>query len=70
VQQEYHQQLQAIGEEVHPFSPVKAVCTTADGVAVGLEKCAQAIESLAVREGIADKHSAMKKGTGSVQLRR
>ena len=61
VQQEYHQQLQAIGEEVHPFSPVKTVCTTADGVAVGLEKCAQAIESLAVREGIADKHSAMKK---------
>ena len=61
VQQEYRQQLQAIGEEVHPFSPGQTVCTTADGVAVGLEKCAQAIESLAVREGIADKHSAMKK---------
>ena len=61
VQQEYRQQLQAIGEEVHPFSPAQTDCRTADSVAAGLEKRAQAIESLAVREGIADKHSAMKK---------
>lgn len=61
VQQEYREQLQAIAEEVHPFSPDQMACTTADSVAVGLEKCAQAIESLAESEGIADKHSAMKK---------
>lgn len=61
VQQEYREQLQAIAEEVHPFSPEQTACTTADSVAVGLEKRAQAIESLAVSEGIADKHSVMKK---------
>ena len=61
VQQEYREQLQAIAEEVHPFSPVTTACTTANSVSMGLEKRAQAIESLAVREGIADKHSAMKK---------
>jgi hypothetical protein len=61
VQQEYREQLQAIAEEVHPFSPVTTVCTTANSVSAGLEKRAQAIESLAVREGIADRHSAMKR---------
>ena len=61
MQQEYREQLQAIAEEVHPFSPEQTARTTADSVAVGLEKRAQAIESLAVNAGIADKHSAMKK---------
>lgn len=61
VQQEYRQQLQGIGEEVHPFSPVQTTRTTADSVVLGLEKRAQTIESLAMREGIADKHSALKK---------
>ena len=61
VQQEYREELQGIAEEVHPFSPEQTICRTAKSVAVGLEKRAQTIESLAVREGIADKHSAMKK---------
>lgn len=61
VQQEYRQQLQGIAEEVHPFSPEQTARTTADSVALGLEKRAQTIESLAMREGIADKHSAIKK---------
>jgi len=61
VQQEYREQLQAIAEEVHPFSPEQTASTNADSVAVGLEKRAKAIESLAVNAGIADKHSAMKK---------
>ncbi len=46
---------------MHPFSPAQTACTTADSVAAGLEKRAQAIESLAVREGITDKRSAIKK---------
>ena len=58
---QYREQLQAIAEEVHPFSPEQTASTNADSVAVGLEKRAKAIESLAVNAGIADKHSAMKK---------
>jgi hypothetical protein len=61
VQQEYRQELQGIAEEVHPFSPEQTARRTADSVAAGLQKRAKTIESLAVREGIADKHSAMKK---------
>ena len=52
------QQLQGIAEEVHPFSPEQTACTTAESVAVGLEKRAQAIESLAESAGITDKHLA------------
>ena len=61
VQQEYRKELQGIAEEVHPFSPEQTTRTTADSVALGLEKRAKTIESLAVLEGIADKNSAMKK---------
>lgn len=61
VQQEYYEHLQGIAEEVHPFSPEHNARNTADSVALGLEKRAQSIESLAVREGITDKYSAMKK---------
>lgn len=60
-QQEYRKQLLGITEEVHPFSLEENTWTTADRVAVGLEKRAQALETLAAQQGIQDTRGALKK---------
>lgn len=60
-QQEYRDQLQGIADEVHPFSLDETIRTTDVGVASGLEKRVQAIETLAKREDIPDTRSALPK---------
>ena len=60
-QQEYRKQWLGITEEVHPFSLEENTWTTADRVAVGLEKRAQALETLAAQQGIQDTRGALKK---------
>lgn len=60
-QQAYREPLQGIAEDVHPFSLEDNTATTADGVADGLTKRAQAIETLAQKEGIPDTRSALRK---------
>ena len=60
-QEEYRRQLLGIAEEVHPFSLTENSGTTADRVAVKLEKRAQALETLAMQQGIPDTRGALKK---------
>jgi hypothetical protein len=58
-QQDYHENLQGIGDEVHPFSVVDSSVNDAEKVVQRLEGRAQAFEALA--QGIADNKGTLKK---------
>jgi len=60
-QQDYHENLQGIGDEVHPFSLVDNSVNDAEKVVQQLEGRAQAFEILAKDQGIADNKSTLKK---------
>ena len=60
-QQDYHENLQGIGDEVHPFSVFDSSVNDAEKVVQGLEGRAQAFEALAQDQGIADNKGTLKK---------
>jgi len=60
-QQDYHENLQGIGDEVHPFSLIDNSVNDAEKVVQQLEGRAQAFEILAKDQGIADNKSTLKK---------
>lgn len=60
-QQDYHENLQGIGDEVHPFSLTDNSINTAEKVVQGLEVRAQAFEKIAKDQDIADSKKVMNK---------
>ena len=60
-QQNYHENLQGIGDEVHPFSLIDNNVNDAEKVVQGLESRAQAFEAIAQEQGIADNRNTLKK---------
>jgi len=60
-QQDYHENLQGISDEVHPFSLTDNRINTAEKVLQGLEARAQAFEKIAEEQGIADNKKVMNK---------
>jgi len=60
-QQDYHENLQGIGDEVHPFSLTDNSINTAEKVVQGLEVRAQAFEKIAKDQGIIDSKKVMNK---------
>jgi len=57
----YQENLLGISEEVHPFSLEDGTCRTAEHVVAGLEKRAEALESIAEQQDILDTRSALRK---------
>lgn len=60
-QQDYHENLQGIGDEVHPFSVLDSSVNDAEKVVQRLEGRAKAFENLAQDQGIADNKGTLKK---------
>jgi hypothetical protein len=60
-QQDYHENLQGIGDEIHPFSLIDNRINTAETVVQGLEVRAQAFEKIAKDQGIIDSKKVMNK---------
>ena len=60
-QQDYHENLQGISDEVHPFSVVDNSVNDAEKVVQQLEGRAQAFEAIAQDQGIADNKNTLKK---------
>jgi hypothetical protein len=60
-QQDYHENLQGISDEIHPFSLTDNRINTAEKVLQGLEARAQAFEKIAEEQGIADNKKVMNK---------
>lgn len=60
-QQDYHENLQGISDEVHPFSVVDNSVNDAEKVVQRLEGRAQAFEALAEDQGITDNKNTLKK---------
>jgi len=60
-QQDYHENLQGIGDEVHPFSIVDNSINDAGKVVQRLEGRAQAFETIAHGQGIADNKNTLQK---------
>jgi hypothetical protein len=60
-QQDYHENLQGIGDEVHPFSLTDNSMNTAETVVQGLEVRAQAFEKIAKDQDITDHKKVMNK---------
>jgi len=60
-QQDYHENLQGIGDEVHPFSLNDNSINTAETVEQGLEVRAQAFEKIAKDQDITDSKKVMNK---------
>jgi hypothetical protein len=60
-QQDYHENLQGIGDEVHPFSMVDNSINDAGKVVQRLEGRAQAFETIAHGQGIADNKNTLQK---------
>ena len=60
-QQDYHENLQGIGDEVHPFSMVDNIINDAGKVVQRLEGRAQAFETIAHGQGIADNKNTLQK---------
>lgn len=60
-QEDYHENLQGIGDEVHPFSLTDNRINTAEIVAQGLEVRAQAFEKIAKDQAIADNKKVVNK---------
>ena len=60
-QQDYHENLQGISDEVHPFSVVDNSVSDAEKVVQRLEGRAQAFEALAEDQGITDNKNTLKK---------
>jgi hypothetical protein len=60
-QQDYHENLQGIGDEVHPFSLLDSSVNDAEKVVQRLEGRAQVFEALAHDQGIADNKGTLKK---------
>jgi len=60
-QQDYHENLLGISDDLHPFSLEDNTRNTVDSVTLKLEKRAEVLEVIAVQLGILDKHSALRK---------
>lgn len=60
-QQDYHENLQGIGDEVHPFSMVDNSTNDAEKVVQRLEVRAQVFEAIAQDQGIADSKNTLQK---------
>lgn len=60
-QQDYHENLLGITDDLHPFSLEDNTGNTADSVALKLEKRAEAIAAIAVQQDIPDKYNALRK---------
>ena len=60
-QQNYHENLQGIGDEVHPFSLIDNNVNDAEKVVQRLESRAQAFEAIAQEHDIADNKNTLKK---------
>jgi len=60
-QQDYHDNLQGIGDEVHPFSLTDNSVNDAEVIVRGLEGRAQAFEKIAEQQGITDSQKALPK---------
>ena len=60
-QQDYHENLQGISDEVHPFSVVDNSVNDTEKIVQRLEGRAQAFESLAEDQGIIDNKNTLKK---------
>ncbi len=60
-QQDYHENLQGISDEVHPFSVLDNSVNNAEKIVQRLEGRAQAFEALAEDQGIADHNNTLKK---------
>ena len=60
-QQDYHENLQGISDEIHPFSLTDNSVNTAEKVVQGLEIRAQAFEKIAKSQDIADSKNVMDK---------
>ena len=60
-QQNYHENLQGIGDEIHPFSLIDNNVNDAEKVVKRLESRAQAFEAIAQEQDIADNKNTLKK---------
>jgi len=60
-QQDYHENLLGITDDLHPFSLEDNTRNTADSVTLKLEQRAEVLEAIAVQQDITDKHNAMRK---------
>ena len=60
-QQDYHENLQGIGDEVHPFSVIDNRVNEAEKVLQRLEGRVQALETIAQDQGIVDNKNTLKK---------
>ena len=67
VQTEYHENLQGISDDLHPFSLFDNSPNDAEKVTAGLEARAKAIEQLADQQGISDHKDVMKKFRNQLQ---
>ena len=67
VQTEYHENLQGISDDLHPFSLFDNSPNDAEKVTAGLEARAKAIEQLADQQGISDHKDVMKKFRNPLQ---
>lgn len=64
---DYHENLQGIAEEIHPFSLSDNSPKSAKQVEQGLENRAQAFERIANDQGIEDKNDSLKKFRNQIQ---
>ena len=64
---DYHENLQGIAEEIHPFSLSNNRPKSAKQVEAGLENRAQVFETLAIDQGIEDKNGTLKTFRNQIQ---
>jgi hypothetical protein len=65
-QQDYHENLLGITDDLHPFSLEDNTHTTAASITLTLEKRAVVFEVIAVQQDIPDKHNALRKFRGQI----